>query len=315
MKTRPFMKIQPAWGIIAGLMMAVPHLFGSSPNGPGVKSEMVVTVESSQRSSEIPEVVKPADVTVTQGKTPLHVVSLQPLKGDLADMQLFIFLDDSTRTASLTLHLAELKTFLNSLPSTTQVAVGYMRNGTFSLAQGFTADHQMAADALRPPMAIPGENASPYFALADLVKHWPSKQSTGRRVVLMFTDGVDRYYETHVVDDPYVDAAVEDALKNRVEVSCVYLRGAGEYGLSMRLVNLAQSRLLEIGQETGGQAYFQGLIDPVSIRPFLNDFRDRLERQYKLTFEARDKRGVQEIKVRAELPGVKIEGPSRVYVP
>jgi len=301
--------------MIAGLTLAVPVLFAASANGPGVKSAMIVTVESTQHSSEIPEMVRPEDVTVTQGKTPVHVVSLQRLTGDLADMQLFIFLDDSTRSASLSLHFAELKTFLNSLPSTTQVAIGYMHNGTFSLAQEFTADHQRAADALRLPMAIPGENASPYFALADLVKHWPSHRSTGRKAVLMFTDGVDRYYETRVVDDPYVDAAVEDAVKNGVEVSCVYLRGAGGYGLSARLTALAQSRLLEVGEETGGQAYFQGLIDPVTIRPFLNDFRDRLEHQYKVTFEARDKRGVQEIKVRGELPGAKIEGPSRVFVP
>jgi hypothetical protein len=301
-------------GMIAVALVAVnPGLWASTPNATGVPAQMVITVRSAPGNSR-PESLEPGDLTVLRGNTREPVVRLQRLAGDLADMQLFVLLDDSTRSSSLGIQLPELKTFLESLPTTTQVAVGYMHNGTFALAQAFTADHHKAASALRLPVALPGENGSPYFALSDLVKHWPSKQSTGRRAVLMLTDGVDRYYSTASMDDPYVDAAIRDALKDDVMVYSIYLRGAGLYDRSDWATNFAQSRLIEVSQETGGYAYFQGFTDPVTISPFLKDFQERLENQYQVTIEALNEKGVQPVKLRTEVPGLKIQGPTHIYV-
>ena len=308
------MKITGKWAFVAALAAGTLNIWGATPNATRGTAQMVITVQSA-RQGGAPASLEAGDVIVTQGDRPLHVVGLQRMAGEFADMQLFIFLDDSTRSSSLGTQLPELRTFLGSLPAGTQVAIGYMHNGTFALAQAFTADHQKAADALRLPAAIPGENGSPYFALSDLAKHWPSDQSTSRRAVLMLTDGVDRYYDTQFVDDPYVDAAAQDALKGGMAVYSIYLRGAGYYGRSLQSTNFAQSRLMKVSQETGGQAYFEDFTDPVSIAPFLNDFHDRLEHQYKLTVEAKDQHGMHSIKLRTELRGLKLEGPSRIYVP
>jgi hypothetical protein len=241
------------------------------------------------------------------------VVRLQRLAGDLADVQLFVLLDDSTRSFSLGNHLAELKAFIESLPPTTHVAIGYMRNGTFGLVQPFTTDHEIAASALRLPVAMPGENGSPYFALSDLAKHWPSKETTDRRAVLMLTDGVDRYYETQTIEDPYVDAAIHDTLKDGMLVYSIYLRGAGRYGQSGEVTNFAQSRLIEVSQETGGHAYFEAFSDPVTIAPFLNDFKNRLQNQYQVTLDVMNGKGELPVKLRTEVPGVKIEAPTHIY--
>jgi hypothetical protein len=132
-------------------------------------------------------------------------------------------------------------------------------------------------------------------------------------VVLMLTDGIDPYWGTSTMDDPYLDAAVSDALKNGVMVSSIYLRGAGLYGRNSWVTTFGQSRLNETCQETGGYAYFQGLTDPVTIAPFLTDFQDRLQNQYRVTIEASHDKGVQPVKVRTELPGLKVEGPTRIY--
>lgn len=285
----------------------------SIPNAPGVPTEMVITVRPASHHSQ-PENVEASDVKVSLGNTPAPVVGLKRLSGNLADMQLFVLLDDSTRSSSLGIQLPELKTFIEALPAATQVAVGYMRNGSFGLAQAFTADHRKAASALRLPLGIPGENGSPYFALTDLAKHWPSKEATGRRAVLMLTDGVDRYYGTSIVDDPYVDEAIHSVLKDGVMVYSIYLRGAGLYGRSDWDTNFAQSRLMDVSDETGGHAYFQDFTDPVSISPFLRDFQDRLNNQYRVTIQALNDKGVQPVKVRIELPGTKIQGPTHVYV-
>jgi len=49
----------------------------------------------------LPESLVGGDVTVQQGNTPAAVVGLQRLVGGLAEMQLFVLLDDSTRSSSL----------------------------------------------------------------------------------------------------------------------------------------------------------------------------------------------------------------------
>jgi hypothetical protein len=303
-------------GMLAVALVAVsPGMSASNPNATGVPERMVITVRPSPGGGR-PASLATGDVRILQGNTAAPVASLQRLAGDLADMQLFVLLDDSTRSASLGTQLPELKTFIASLPATTQVAAGYMRNGSFALVAPFTADHRKSASALRLPLAMPGENGSPYFALSDLVKHWPSKESTGRRAVLMLTDGVDRYDGTaSAMDDPYVNAAIRDALKDGVMVYSIYLRGAGIYGRGNWVTTVAQSRLIEVSEETGGYAYFQGFTDPVSISPFLSDFQDRLANQYLVNFEALNGKGVQPVKLRTELPGLKIEGPTHIYVP
>jgi hypothetical protein len=295
-------------GMLAMMLVAVsPGVSSSLPGTAGLPTQMVITVHP-------PATLEAGDLTILQGKTVAPVTRLQRLAGEMADMQLFVLLDDSTRSSSLSLQLPELKTFIDSLPATTQIAVGYMRNGTFQLAQSFTADHQKAAHSLRLPLAMPGENGSPYFALSDLADHWPSKDPTDRRAVLMLTDGVDRYYTPAIMDDPYVDTAIRNALKQGVMVYTIYLRGAGRDGRSLWSTNVAQSRLSEVSEETGGYAYFQGFTDPVSISPFLKDLGQRFENQYLVTLGDLPEKGVQPVKLRTEMPGVKIDAPTRMYV-
>jgi hypothetical protein len=96
-------------------------------------------------------------------------------------------------------------------------------------------------------------------------------------------------------------------------VYSIYLRGAGVYGRGGWTTNFAQSRLIEVSENTGGHAYFQDFTDPVSISPFLTDFQDRLENQYKVTIEDVNGKGVQPVKVRSEVPGLKIEAPTHIY--
>ena len=305
-----------ASGMIAVALTAASLGISSSlPNATDVPTQMVITVLPAKDGVQ-PASLDAKDVTVLRGHTREPVVGLQPLTGGSADMQLFVLLDDSTRSTSLGTHLAELKAFIKSLPPTTQVAVGYMRNGTFGLVQAFTADHEIAASALRLPEASPGANGSPYFALSDLAKHWPSKESTDRRAVLMLTDGVDRYYVTGTVEeDPYVDAAIQDSLKDGMLVYSIYLRGAGLLGGGRgEVTNFAQSRLIEVSQETGGHAYFEAFSDPVTIAPFLNDFQNRLANQYLVTVQVSNGKGDQQVKVRTEVPGIKIEAPTHIYV-
>ena len=236
------MKISTAGSVVAALVTVGLGISLAVPDAADVQTQMVVTARPS-KAGAAPVSLAANDLTVRAGKTSLPVVRLDRLAGDMAGMQLFIFLDDATRSSALGDQLGQLKTFVQSLPASTQVAVGYMKNGGVALKQGFTTDHAQAAGALGLPMAMPGMNGNPYVALSDLVKHWPSQEATNRRGVLMLTDGVDRYWGARVVNDPYVEASARDALKAGVTVYSIYLRGAGFYGESDYVTNIAQSRL------------------------------------------------------------------------
>ena len=147
------------------------------------------------------------------------------------------------------------------------------------------------------------------------MKHWPSTQATGRRAVLMLTDGVDRYYGSSDLDDPYMDAAVNGALRQGVMVYSIYLPGAGAYDRRARVTNIGQSHLIEVGEETGGYAYFLDFRDPVTIAPFLNDLRERLDHQYQVILGSLNEKGIRPVKLRTESPGLKIAAPTRIFVP
>ena len=203
---------------------------------------MVVTAQGEQKKTT--PTLDRGDVLIFQGKQRAEVTDLMPLKGQ-SKTQLFIYIDDSLRSSALGPQISTLKQFVQQLPESTEVAIGYMRNGGFALTQGFTTDHAKAAETIRLPVSAPGLNGSPYFALSYLVKHWPSQEQTDRRAVLMLMHGVDRYYTSFSTDNPYVQAAEKDAQKAGVLVYSIYMQDAGAYPAprwALRSVNLSLPR-------------------------------------------------------------------------
>src|ERR1700678_2077128 len=96
-------------GIIAVVFAtASPGVSAPLPNTTGTPIQIVITVRSAL-SGSLPASLVGGDVTVQQGNTSAAVVGLQRLAGGLADMQLFVLLDDSTRSSSLGVQLPELK--------------------------------------------------------------------------------------------------------------------------------------------------------------------------------------------------------------
>jgi hypothetical protein len=273
----------------------------------------IVTVEPA-RKGQPDKPVAASNLLVYTGKDRARVTSVEPLEGNGIKTQLFLYLDDSTRGGALGPRISELKDFVSSLPPNIEIGIGYMRNGAYDLVAPFTSDHKHAAQSVRLPEGVPGINGSPYFALSYLVKHWPSKEQTDRRVVLMLTDGVDRYYEDNFSQDPYVDAAIKDSQHFGILVYSIYFRGSGFYSERGWGQNVSQSRLIQVSQATGGQAYFEEFTTPISVTPYLKQFEQRLNRQYRVTFIANRNAGLQRVNFRSEIPGIKISGPEEVVV-
>jgi hypothetical protein len=285
----------------------------STASSGGTPVNMVVTVEA--RHGMNPSPVDKQDVMVYEGKTRDAVTSWTAAKGDHADLELFILLDDST-SASLGTQLDDIRQFINAQPSTTKVGVAYMQNGTAQVIQNLTNDHAQAAKSLRLPLGSAGVNASPYFSLDDLIKRWP--QTGARREVVMVSDGIDLYYTGSDVQDPYVDQAIGDAQRAGVVVFAIYNPGAGHYARSYWRSYWGQLRLSRVADETGGESYYIGFTGPaVSFVPYLDNVQHRLDEQYLLTFLAKpeSKSGLQPVRLTTELPNTELVAADHVYVP
>lgn len=299
---------------LAGLaLLSASSLAQQAPAANGVPVQMIVTVEP-RHGSEMPFISK-QDVMVYQGRNRNQVTDWIPAQGDRAGLEFFILLDDSS-SISLGSQLEDIRQFILGQPSSTEVGIAYMRNGTARIEQNLTTDHALAAKALRLPLGIRGANASPYFSLSDLVKHWP--QSDSRREVLMVSDGIDFYYGSGDLLDPYLSAAIEDSQRAGVLVSAIYNPGAGHFGHSYWRTYWGQIYLARMAEETGGEAYYIGLNGPpVAFAPYLSDLVSRLNHQYILRFLAKPekKAGLQSVKLATEVPNADLVSADRVYVP
>jgi hypothetical protein len=299
-------------------------LLGSSLLGPriaaaqqssdagGIPAHLLVTVEP-HHGAEVP-VINQNEVMVYEGHERDKVVEWIPATGDRAALELFILLDDSS-SEGIGTRLDDIRQFINAQPASTKIGVAYMRNGTAEVAQNLTDDHAQAAKALRLPLGSPDVNASPYFSLSDLVKKWPA--SAARREVLMVSDGIDHYYESGDLQDPYLDQAVDEANRAGILVSAIYNPGAGHFAHSYWQTYWGQIYLSAIAEKTGGEAYYIGFTGaPVSFSPYLEDLDHRLTRQYFLTFLAKPpkKAGWQQVRLGTEVPKVDLVSAGRVYV-
>ncbi len=274
---------------------------------------MVITAEP-KRGKTVPP-IEQQDLMVTEGKDNRPVTGLLPLQGEHADMQLLLLLDDSA-SSSIDTEINTLKQFVNSQPPTTEVAVGYMRNGMTQLTANFTADHAAAANAIRLVMGPGGADVSPYDSLSDAIKRWPQKRAE-RREVIMISSGIEGLGGGYTSDNPYVNKGIEDAQKAGVIVYTIYTPGVGHYGHSFWRANWGQNFLAQLADETGGESYFIGFGSPVTFQPFLDQIRERQNHQFLLTFLARPERksGLQPVKVRVKEKDADVAAADRVYVP
>jgi len=283
-----------------------------APAASGIPVHLVVTVEP-RKGAEIP-VINRDDVMVYEGKERDKVSEWVPAQGDHAALELFILLDDSSEF-SLGSQLEGIGKFINGQPASVKVGVAYMQDGIARVVQDPTSDHAAAAKSLRLPLGMAGANGSPYFSLSDLVKRWPA--TTARRAVMMVSDGIDRYYGVGDLQDPYLEQAIDDAVRAGIMVSAIYSPDVGHYGHSHWQTYWGQIYLSQLTDETGGEAYYIGFNGPpVDFSPYLEDMGKRLGHQYLLTFLAKPqkKAGWQRIRLTTEVPNADLVAPGRVWV-
>ena len=292
-------------------MIALVPAFASSENQLG-QGQAVITVLPAKNAA--PAAVNAQDLSLkVNGKT-TNITGLEPLRGPDSKVELVVLIDDSARTG-LGNQMKDVASFIRTLPPNAAVTVGYMENGRAALAGPFTMNRDQAVKALRIPMGVPGVDASPYFSLDALAKNWPSSDPDARREVVMVTDGVDNYDRRYDPEDPYVQTAINDAVKAHLIVYSIYWQDAGRFNRSLFAANAGQNLLLQVTGATGGNSYWMGTGNPVSLSPYLDDIKQRLNNQYELSFMAPSNGRLQLANFKLKVnDGTKVDAPEQVVV-
>jgi len=306
-------KIGIATTFALGAMLLAGQAFAQKDAQPGL-GRAVVTILPVQKNGDVGP-VSPQSLKIKVDGKQSSVLNFTPLQDANSPVELVLLLDSGART-SLGTQFQDIQKFVGEMPPNTRMAIAYMENGRAAFASQLSSNPADVLKGLHVSTGFPGSNASPYFCLSDLAKNWPSHDRTARRQVLMITDGVDNYDRRFDPDDPYVQTAINDSVRAGLAVNSIYWRDMGRFNSGLYATNAGQSLLSIVSQATGGKSYWQGLDNPVSIEPYFQDLRRRLNHQYELRFTApsKGKPEVQSLKVDLRVPSTKIDAPQRVLV-
>lgn len=308
-------------GAVCILALTAPITYSQQAAAPStIQVHMVITDQSLNDHNEAP-VLTPQNVTVKKGTSTLKVDNVIPARGDNAGLQLFILIDDTVNASGIGSNLNDVRDLVNAQPASTLVGVGYMSNATFQITQNFTADHALAAKALRLPRGTTSSMDSPYLSLISLVKNWPQQKT--RREVLVITDGIDRLRgRTRSQSYPMAtisldaDTASTNCQRYGVIVHSIYATGVGRHGRNAWEAQLGQSGIAKIADETGGEYFALGTQNAVSFEPYLKRLQRIFDNQYYLVFQAvpAKKDGLQRVDVSTNVSDADIAAADAVWV-
>jgi VWFA-related protein len=271
-----------------------------------------VTVTAVAKKGSPPPIRK-EDIQVFEGKERVQVADWR----HDGPLYLAILIDDSLDSEAAS-QWNDLKAFINEQPDNTLVAVAYGRNGAAMVAQDFTNDHALAAKALRIPLGNLGAFSSPYLALQDWLKRWPSTAGDHRSSILLISSGIDYFRGGFDPVDPDLDSTIERAQKENVNLWTIYYPAEGHLSRGYFRVFNAQSNLSRLSEETGAESYYLSFDRPVSLKPYFDELLEHLNNQYVLAFgSARGgKKGkFERVRVVTEVPKVQFLTPSEVFLP
>lgn len=300
------------WMAAGALLLASPaYPQGEKAMGQG---RAVVTILSKQHG-ETPASVPQENLSIKVNGKPAQITGWRPLGGPGDRLEL-VFLIDSGARNSLGNQYEYITHFINNLPPNTLAAIAYMQNGRAVFPVPLSADRAQALKALHLPGGTAGESASPYFCLSDLAQNWPSRDRGARRAVVMVTDGIDNYERRFDPEDPYVMNSIADSLRAGVTVYSIYWMVQGRADLSLWGSNAGQSLLAEVSDATGGRSFWQGMGNPVSFQPYLEDLDRNLKNQYELVLSTRldGKPTTETLRLKVNGLPVDVTAPQQVFI-
>jgi VWFA-related protein len=249
-----------------------------------VRSVTIPVTPTRRGDNAAREELQVLDLVVQEDGEPQEILSARG--ADRAPLALAVVLQDDL-ASSVANELRGLTTLIRGLPAGSRVLVAYLRAGSPQIRQRFTTDLEKAVKGLRIPAGSPfAAPYNPYAALLDVLKRF-EPLPTGRRAVLLVSDGVDisRGIDSSAPGQSLdLTRAIAEAQRRGVAVYSIYSPTALTAGGNFVLSGNGQSSLKRLSEETGGRAYYQGSGAPVSFDPFLRELGPLLNRQFALTY-------------------------------
>lgn len=220
-------------------------------------------------------------------------------------------------SSSFNLQIRDIARFIRNLPKGSRVMIAYIRGGNLQIRQKFTNDLEAAANALRivaSSSTVAPRN--PYDGVIDSLNRFDALPA-GRRAVLLISDGLDvsqGLSGSTPGQSLDLDRAILRAQRRSVAVYSFYSSASLTENGDARLILNGQGSLQKLSDETGGRAFFQGSITPISFEPFFKDLGILLNRQFLLSYlSTHMKKGYHRVEVLSTNPEVKIEHPKGYY--
>jgi VWFA-related protein len=273
-----------------------------------------IFTKEEMREGQMAEFVQADRLIVREDREEQTILSIRSVTD--APLALAILIQEDL-VSEFNLQLRDLAEFVRNLPRGSRVMVAYLRAGTMQVRQKFTDDLEAAAGAFRiVSSSTTAGPRNPYDGVIDTLNRFDALPA-GRRAILLVSDGLDL---SHGVESSTpgqsvdLDRAILRAQRRSVAVFSFYTpTGATERGNSILVMN-GQGSLEKLSDETGGRAYFQGTLAPVSFMPFFRSLRILLNRQFLLSYlSTHMNKGYHRIEVTSTNPGVKIEHPKGYY--
>lgn len=192
-------------------------------------------------------------------------------------LNLAILIQDDL-TSQVSNELEATRDFIRSLPSGSQVMVGYITSGSLQVRQPFTGDLDKAAHSLRMPLSSnAGSSYNPYIEVIQALRHFEGLK--GKNAVLLVSDGLDtsRGFDVSSSGNT-IDLlrAIKQANKQNAAIYSFYAPSVGLTGNNRTAASFGQNSLTRLARETGGKAFFQGLTGFVTFDSYFKRLKQTL---------------------------------------
>ncbi|NOT49118.1 MAG: hypothetical protein HOP17_15410 [Acidobacteria bacterium] len=314
MMRKPLMMLlaAPVLALTAGAFVAI-----AQPEKQKVRTVSIpisIFTKQELRDNQMQEYVQADRLIVREDRDEQTILSIRSVSD--APLALAVLIQEDL-ASNFNLQIKDLAEFIRSLPKGSRVMVAYMRGGNLQIRQRFTDDLEAAAKSLRivssTSTAAP---RNPFDSLIDALDRFDALPA-GRRAVLMVSDGLDvsqGIASSTPGQSLDLDRAILRAQRRSVAVFSFYSPASLTDNGNSSLVLNGQGSLQKLSDETGGRAFFQGSIAPLSFLPFFKDVRILLNRQFLLSYlSTHMKRGYHKVEVVSTNPEVKIEHPKGYY--
>jgi VWFA-related protein len=273
----------------AAVLFAPAALAQRSRGGASVAGREVTIVVTAHphndRSRAAALKLSPDDFAVREEKRPQRILSVK--RAAEAPPILAVLIQDDL-VSRVNNELKSIKDFIRRLPEGSRVMTGYLTAGSLRVTEDFTTDRARAADSLRIVRSFASAAPyNPYVELIEALRRFDA-QPTGRRIVLMVSDGLDTsrgFRSASPMLSLDLDRAIREAQRRGTPVFSFYAPTVELTSVNRLAANYGQGSLNRLADETGGEAFFSGT-DFVSFDPYLKEFNELLGLQWVITYQS-----------------------------